>query len=567
MTTRPRAHPHLSERPRACPPGVRRAPAAPAGRRGRRSPRSSPASPPRSSARSSSASSRRVRREPQRPAARGHDHRDRRPGPVPHRRRAPVRAACTGASRLRTSACARRACGRAIGWVVARLGRLPRVQAILRRDHRRQPERRQAAEGARGRRQHRRRCSRSRSSSPSSRRSPRSSSSAATSSPRCATGAACGRRRSSPARVRRDPRAARPTARSCVPLALLRVRALPHLRADRARCTRASRCTALNNSVAFGVLAALDWQIPVAVRRLARGDRAAARSPCARVDLGPRPAAPAAATDRTASAGPGPRAAHVATRLVRRAVPTSGGADRCRCRRCARMMPRSRRRSTGAAAPGRPRRPRRAPGPAGAGAPDSLTPSRSTAGRPRVLRRPAAGASAARVTPYVAGQQRRRPLLPRREEARAPAGCRSSRRDRQLGHVPPSAFTPGGRAASPCAPPTARRRSSGRWWRKPAAASTSCRARRPGLARPGRPRCCSRGCGAGLRRRRAAASTTRAPPAPSWPSARSPAWRAPTSPTATVFRRLARGGGALPGPLPRATAATSRPTSRSRCWR
>ena len=67
--------------------------------------------------------------------------------------------------------------------------------------------------------------------------------------------------------------------------------------------------------------------------------------------------------------------------------------------------------------------------------------------------------------------------------------------------------------------------------------------------------------------RRSTASTTGAPRARCSRSARSPAWRAPPSADETFFRALAAGKGALQRALSRATAATSRPTSRVRCSR
>ena len=91
-------------------------------------------------------------------------------------------------------------------------------------------------------------------------------------------------------------------------------------------------------------------------------------------------------------------------------------------------------------------------------------------------------------------------------------------------------------------------------------------ARAPGRARPRRAPAAAAPGGHGLRRRRSAASSTTAPRAPCWPSARSPAWRARPSPTPACSGRCWPARAPSRSAIP-TTASTSRPTSHARSSR
>ena len=355
----------------------------------------------------------------------------------------------------------------------------------------------------------------------SSRRSPRSSSSAATSSARCATGRGSGPRRSSPAsssasihasaRADRVPRAA----------GLLRLRAVLVYASGPGRsipCIGAALPQQLDRASACSEN--WGWQIPVVLVLALRHRRRAL-------------------------------AAHRGLRRAIRAAPTPPrrGSPDAAARPCAR----ARSPSPSARAPPPPPTPARPP-PAPTRRP-AAAPRRRPRRPPGRLdcrwleqgQRPGATvlagdrcACAATVTPYVAGPE---------------VVVRFYRDGKKLGARRVDGHSPAPRAASgtfvarlthrrrPGASPSARATA-----RRPQLATLEARAPRvvvlPLRARPGSTGLAvrllqQRARSARLRRRRAAASTTRAPAAPCSPSARSPAWRAPRSPTRDVFRRLA----------------------------
>ena len=321
------------------------------------------------------------------------DHRHRRAGPLPHRQRDALRAACSGASRRPTSGCARRASGRRSA------GRSSAGSSFLDRSPR--PSSRSSAATrttttcprSSASTTARRRCSPSRSSSRSSRRSPRSSSSAASSSPRCATGTACGRRRSSPGIiVRRDPRQLVADPAFLVPLAFFGfVLCLIYARTGSLYPCIALHCA--NNSIAFGVSQHWTWQIAVLFAGSHRDHR-----PCR-----PRRAAGLVA----ATAGPRAGGRHVTGgaprgHAARRHAPIAavGGVHRCLCGYiCARNdapvnHPHSRRRRS------------RARGARRRGGPDARSARPSSASRPS--RSPSA-AAARRSSPGASGASAGRP--------------------------------------------------------------------------------------------------------------------------------------------------------------